>query len=40
MFIDPKNKRMLEEIEKTIGFKIPRESLNFNKNILTIHKNN
>ncbi len=28
MFIDPKNKRTLEEIEKMIGFKIPRRNVN------------
>ena len=27
MFVDPKNKRALEEIEDTIGFKIPRRSV-------------
>ena len=27
MFVDPKNTRALEEIEDTIGFKIPRRSV-------------
>ena len=27
LFVDPKNFKVLEEIESTIGFKIPRRSL-------------